>query len=164
MDFRQTHASAYIDYTTIHIWPQNWGWYDPDDPGMYETAEQKAITYFRNLAAQSAALGKPLVLEEFGLARDAQPGGDIYDPAATTTVRDRFYTALFNEVLASIANGGAAAGANFWAWSGQARPGDMWVGDPPHETPGWYGVYDTDASTLAVIADFAAALQAEVAK
>ena len=35
---------------------------------------------------------------------------------------------------------------------GGARPGNPWIGDPPHETPGWYSVYDVDASTLAIIA------------
>jgi hypothetical protein len=22
--------------------------------------------------------------------------------------------------------------------------GDVWAGDPPHESPGWYDLYDTD--------------------
>lgn len=39
---------------------------------------------------------------------------------------------------------------NFWHW-----PGDPWVGDPPHEEPRWYSLYDSDASTLAVIAAYA---------
>jgi hypothetical protein len=29
---------------------------------------------------------------------------------------------------------------------------NYWIGDPPHETPGWYSVYDADESTLAIIA------------
>lgn len=40
------------------------------------------------------------------------------------------------------------------------RPGDRWVGDPPHEAPGWYSIYDDDASTLAVLTAHAAALAA----
>jgi mannan endo-1,4-beta-mannosidase len=55
----------------------------------------------------------------------------------------------------SILNGGSAAGDNFWVWSGQAQPGDEWIGDPPHEIPGWYAVYETDESTLAIISDHA---------
>ena len=31
------------------------------------------------------------------------------------------------------------------------RPGDKWIGDPPHETPGLYSVYDKDNSTLEII-------------
>jgi len=28
-EFELAHSSPYIDYLTIHIWPQNWQWYDP---------------------------------------------------------------------------------------------------------------------------------------
>jgi mannan endo-1,4-beta-mannosidase len=149
--FRETHNGPDIDYATVHIWPQNWGWYDPSNPSSYPAAEAQARDYFQDHAADAAALGKPLVLEEFGLARDWEPLHDIYDPGSPTTYRDRFYAAMFEEVYASASSGGPAAGDNFWAWAGQARPGDDWVGDPPHEAPGWYSVYDIDASTLVVI-------------
>jgi mannan endo-1,4-beta-mannosidase len=33
------------------------------------------------------------------------------------------------------------------------------TGDPPHETPGWYSVYDTDTSTLAILEAHAAAMR-----
>jgi mannan endo-1,4-beta-mannosidase len=102
-------------------------------------------------AADAAELGKPLVLEEFGLARDWEPLQDIFSPHSPTTYRDRFYTAMFEAVYASRSTGGPVAGDNLWAWAGRARPADGWVGDPPHEIPGWYSVYDTDASTLAII-------------
>jgi mannan endo-1,4-beta-mannosidase len=153
--FRETHNGPDIDYTTIHIWPQNWGWYDPSNPSSYLAAEARARDYFQDHAADAAALGKPLVLEEFGLARDWEPLHDIYDPDSPTTYRDRFYVAMFDEVYASASSGGPAAGDNFWAWAGQARSGDDWMGDPPHETPGWYSVYDTDVATLAVISTHA---------
>jgi mannan endo-1,4-beta-mannosidase len=31
------------------------------------------------------------------------------------------------------------------------QPRDKWYGDPPHEMPGWYSVYDYDESTKAII-------------
>ena len=31
MDFAVDHAFADIDYTTIHVWAQNWEWYNPDE-------------------------------------------------------------------------------------------------------------------------------------
>jgi mannan endo-1,4-beta-mannosidase len=55
------------------------------------------------------------------------------------------------------------AGTNFWAFAGQARPvapGQFWqpgapfLGDPPHEQQGWYSVYDSDVSTLAIVHQF----------
>ena len=150
-DFLETHNGPDIDYATIHIWPQNWGWYDPKRPASYAGAEASARSYFTQHAAAAAELGKPLVLEEFGLARDWEPVHDIYQPDSPTTYRDLFYAAMFKEVYTSLSTGGEAAGDNFWAWAGQSRPGDDWLGDPPHETPGWYSVYDTDRSTLAII-------------
>lgn len=159
-DFIDTHGGPDIDYTTIHIWPQNWGWYDPQKPETYDTAQQLALDYFQQHAQDAATLGKPLVLEEFGLARDWEGLHDIYDPTSPTTIRDNFYAALFGTVLDSMSAGGAAGGDNFWAWAGAARPGNPWVGDPPHETPGWYSVYDTDDSTLDIIADHAASVAA----
>lgn len=159
-DFRAAHDGPDIDYATVHIWPQNWGWYDPERPASYESAEAKALAYLREHAAAAAGLGKPLVLEEFGLARDCEPLQDILDPASPTSYRDRFLAAMLAEVSASAAAGGPLAGSNVWAWSGAARPGDAWVGDPPHEEPGWYSIYDDDASTLAVLAGHAAALAA----
>ena len=157
--FDTAHASGHIDYATIHLWPQNWQWYDPQAPDSYEEAEAKARDYFGRHAEQAREFGKPLVLEEFGLARDWEPGHDCYDPAAGVTYRDRFFAAMYECVLESAAAGGPVAGSNLWTWSGQARPGDAWIGDPPHERPGWYSVYDGDASTLQVIEKHAAALR-----
>ena len=102
-----------------------------------------------------AVLKKPLVLEEFGLARDWEPVHDIYDPASPTLYRNRFYKAMFDEVYALIQKGGPLGGDNFWAWGGASRPGDGWLGDPPHETPGWYSVYNTDESTITIISNHA---------
>lgn len=152
-DFVKTHGAPGIDYVTIHIWPQNWSWYDPKRPVTYKTAEPLAIAYFEKHAREAVGLGKPLVLEEFGLARDWATKRNNLDPASTTITKDLYYAALYKLVEDSIAAGGPAMGDNFWAWAGEARPGMSWVGDPPHEPAGWYSVYDADASTLAIIAD-----------
>jgi mannan endo-1,4-beta-mannosidase len=157
-DFQRTHDGENIDYATIHIWPQNWGWYDPQNPSTYQQAELNALEYLRRHVYDMAVLNKPLVLEEFGLARDWEPVQDIYDPQSSTLYRDRFYKAMFGEVFSIIQKGGPLAGDNFWAWGGASRPGDTWLGDPPHETPGWYSVYHTDESTIAIISTHAAEL------
>jgi mannan endo-1,4-beta-mannosidase len=150
-DFVMTHRGDYIDYATIHIWPQNWGWYDPTHPDTYETAEAQARDYFHRHEAVARDLRKPLVLEEFGLARDWHPLQDCHDPRSSTTLRDRFFTTMYECVLESATSGGPAGGSNLWVWSGASRPGESPVGDPPHETAGWYSVYDEDGSTLNVI-------------
>jgi mannan endo-1,4-beta-mannosidase len=151
-NFTSTHSSPDIDYATIHIWPQNWGWYNPADSGSFTSALARAHLYFANAERDCVKMNKPLVLEEFGLARDYEPLLNIYEVGSPTTNRDAFYAAMFGQVFASMSAGGPAGGDNFWAWSGESRPGSDWVGDPPHETPGWYSVYDIDQSTLAVIA------------
>ena len=154
-NFILTHQGAGIDYATIHIWPQNWGWYDPSNPDTYANGEKLSIQYFQTHAVEAASLEKPLVLEEFGLARDWNPLQDIYNPNSPTTYRDQFYTAMFQQVVSAIGLGEPLAGAAFWAWAGAARPGYPWIGDPPHETAGWYSVYNTDSTTQAIIAEFA---------
>jgi len=161
--FVETHNGEKIDYATTHIWPENWGWYNPTDPTTYAAAEAQALAYFQTHEQEALnILAKPVVLEEFGLARDGWTGPDHHDPAAPTSHRDAFYAAMFDAVYASASSGGSAAGDNFWAWGGEGRPGDpvpQWIGDPPHETPGWYSVYDTDASTLAAISSHASAMR-----
>ncbi len=154
-NFILTHQGANIDYATIHIWPGNWGWYDPTHPDTYANAEKLSIQYFQMHAVEAVSLGKPLVVEEFGLARDWEPLHDIYNPNSPTINRDKFYTAIFQQVVSAIALGEPLAGANFWAWAGTARPGYAWIGDPPHETPGWYSVYSSDSTTQAIITEFA---------
>jgi len=154
-NFILTHQGANIDYATLHIWPGNWGWYDPTHPDTYANAEKLSIQYFQKHAVEAVSLGKPLVVEEFGLARDWEPLHDIYSPNSPTINRDKFYTAMFQQVVSAIALGEPLAGANFWAWAGSARPGYAWIGDPPHETPGWYSVYNSDNTTQAIITEFA---------
>ena len=161
----QAHSFSEVDYLTAHIWPQNWGWADPKDlAGTWPTVEAKTREYIAAQVAIAERLGKPLVIEEFGFPRD----GGSFDPASTTTYKDRFYALIYGAVAESIAKGGPIAGSNFWAWGGEGRAehrdhrfsrGDTaYVGDPPHEPQGWYSVFDSDASTQALIREHAAEL------
>jgi mannan endo-1,4-beta-mannosidase len=159
--FGREHRCPGIDYATMHLWVQNWGWYDPEKPDVhFEKALHKARRYIRRHVRKAGRLGMPVVLEEFGLARD----GGSYDPAATTVRRDRYYREIFSLLHELAAEGSPAAGCNFWAWSGSGRPrqpraiwkpGDDFTGDPPFEYQGWYSVYGDDVSTLAVVWEFA---------
>lgn len=163
--FVKDHDYADIDYTTIHIWVQNWMWYDPTNPdSTYDKALEKATRYLMAHLDAADKLGKPLVLEEFGMARD----GDDHSPSAATTWRDRYYADVFAIVHREAAAGRAMAGCNFWAWAGQGQPrapktiwqrGDSFIGDPPHEYQGWYSVYAQDTSTAAVIRRYAGLME-----
>jgi mannan endo-1,4-beta-mannosidase len=151
---------------TAHIWPQNWSWADPKDlGGTWPTVEKNTRDYFARQVAIAKALGKPLVVEEFGFPRD-----NGYEPGTPTVYKDKFYSLIYELALDDMRAGGPVAGTHFWAWSGEGRaqhpdhhfqPGDTsYLGDPPHEPQGWYGVFDVDASTQAVIRNHAAAVKA----
>ncbi|KQM64818.1 mannanase [Sphingomonas sp. Leaf17] len=160
------HRSPAIDYLTTHIWPNNWSWMDAGRLAQtYDAGAAKVADYIAAHVRMAKALGKPLVIEEFGYPRD---GADAYDPSIPTTFKDRFYRQIYTAIEASAKSGGPLAGSNFWAWNGEARTphadhrfvrGDLgYMGDPPHEPQGWYGVFDSDASTLDVIRAHADAL------
>jgi mannan endo-1,4-beta-mannosidase len=154
--FRQVHALPSIDYAVFHLWPKNWGWFKVDRhaetlPASLENAE----AYFRDHIAVAEALGKPIVLEEFGLDRD---GGTT--PAHPVGCRDRLYGMLLGRIEESIARGGSAAGSNFWLWGGEGRPpaagepppnDGIGAGDMLQEAPGLNAVLDCDSTTLAVL-------------
>jgi len=121
--------------------------------------------YLDQHRALASQVGKPLVIEEFGYPRD----GGGYDAVAATVYRDRYYRLIFAAVEDSVRTGGPVQGSNFWAWNGAGRAahgdhryrhGDPLLGDPPHEPQGWYGVYDSDETTRALVADHARTLAA----
>lgn len=164
VDFIADHSCGEIDYATAHLWVENWGWYEPSELASWPRAQKRALEYIRRHRQGAEALGKPLVLEEFGLARDR----GSHDPRASVDRRDEYFAMILGEVAASVEAGGPLRGANLWAWAGEGRPrrpagrrwnpGDPWTGDPPHEPQGWYGIYDHDRSTAAVLARLAALL------
>lgn len=149
-----------IDYITMHIWAQNWGWFDPSQgEEAYQEALKKVDSYWDDHILAAKKLNKPIVLEEFGIARDSSS----YNPKSSTVWRDRFYQNLFDKVTTSINEGNFVKGLNFWTYSGDGRPvrpGEFWIkgdtllGDPPHELQGWYGVYNTDESTKNLIKNY----------
>ena len=148
---RQVNLIPGIDYMTIHIWPYNWGWVQPESlMEDMEGAISKTHDYLQLHKELGQELGMPVVAEEFGFPRD----GFKADMTATTRARDVYYTYVFSQV------GTLLDGANFWGWSGYAVPlheqwetGDPYTGDPAQETQGLNGVYLTD-TTVDIISEF----------
>jgi mannan endo-1,4-beta-mannosidase len=155
------HESPDVDYMTFHLWIRNWGWYDQHKPDeTWASGLAKAKAYLDTHIDTAKKVGKPLVLEEFGLDRD----GGAYDVKSTTRYRDKYYREVFDLVYKRARAGDPVAGYNFWAWNGSARTtrpdfwwhdGDDFMGDPPQEQQGMYGVFDTDISTIGVIREYA---------
>lgn len=155
--YEDIHSNADIDYLTIHIWPKNWGWFDSGKLAeQFEQIEFISATYIRTHLDIAKKLNKPLVIEEFGLPRDRQS----FDPASTTSARDKYFEQMFR-LVRKVPH---IAGANFWAFGGTARPikgqpfwktGDEYMGDPPMEEQGLNSVFDSDKSTWKLIRDAA---------
>jgi mannan endo-1,4-beta-mannosidase len=168
--FLDAHRTPDIAYLTYHLWPTNWGWFDPKRAdATWDGMMEKSRDYLNVHIDYARQLGKPVVLEEFGLNRD----GASFDITAPTTARDRFYDAVFKTIETRAAAGDPVAGWNFWAWGGAGRaanpdfwwkPGDEFVGDPPQEEQGLYSVFDSDASSLTLIGAAARRLQAAGAR
>ena len=150
--YKKTAALKNINYLTVHLWPENWGWYAPNNPDeSFETTKRKSIAYLEKNAEVSKTVLKPIVLEEFGLARD----GGSYEASAEVNMRNKFYQFLYETTIGNPNS--PYRGMNFWAIGGEGRPrqpetfwqaGDDYIGDPPHEKQGWYSVYFTDSSTF----------------
>lgn len=152
--FERIHAQPEIDYLTMHIWPKNWSWIDVKNiPGTLETGIKNTNKYMDDHFAVARRLGKPIVLEEFGLPRDFHG----YLPSEKTTCRDSYYVNAFEQVFDHCKSNDVLAGCNFWGFGGEGRPdhifwvkGDDYVGDPPNEEQGLNSVFSTD-STVPII-------------
>ena len=150
------HQDTNIDYSTIHIWPNNWGWIDKTDiPGTLDKAIANTREYIDVHVAEAQKMNKPLVLEEFGLPRDSV----MFDRKSSTVLRDRYYEEIFEIVKEHAIQKSVFQGCNFWAWGGFAQPqhlfwqkGDDYMGDPGQEEQGLNSVYDTD-TTVKLVAD-----------
>ena len=136
---RRVHDCPDIDYLTAHIWPYNWSWVGENSivEGVDE-AITKTNEYIDRHVAIASALGKRLVIEEFGYPRD---GFSTDKNASATTARDKYYENIFKRVRNQAGTGGPLAGCNFWTWNG----------DPPQEAEGLNSVYPCDSSTVNLI-------------
>jgi mannan endo-1,4-beta-mannosidase len=159
------HRSIHIDYLTIHLWPLNWGWFDPRkmEETLYSSIE-KATEYIGKHIEFARQLNKPMVMEEFGLGRDT----GAYADGTPTTARDRYFIKIFGILYDSARAGTPMAGSNFWGWGGEGKAqnadfmwkkGDPFVGDPPQEPQGRNSVFISDRSTIAIIRDHAAKME-----
>ncbi len=160
--YKEIHSYDSIDYMTFHMWLLNWSWFDPlNAEETYPEAIEKAMAYINEHIEYANEVGKPIVIEEFGIPRDKH----IYSPEATTTYRDHYFDFVFNEIYKDSKNGGPLIGSNFWAWGGYGKarepkeaiwePGDDFTGDPPQEPQGRNSVFSADSSTINILEKYA---------
>ena len=159
--FKEIHQYKTIDYMTFHLWILNWQWYFPQKAdSTYPIAEQKAVAYMEQHINFANEVGKPIVIEEFGIPRDLHS----YDPASSTVYRDKYYDLIFNMIYENAKSGGPLVGSNFWTWGGFGkirdpkeaiwREGDDFTGDPPQEPQGRNSVFITDTSTIKILSNY----------
>lgn len=166
--WKSVHSSPNIDFATGHWYPENYMLYNPVNTSAANLAFAKAslLEFLVNISDWTTSLNKPAILEEFGLARDlwesvalgAPTSSYIYNASSTTINRDSFYEMAVNEVLYYFESNKGIVGLAPWTYGGIFRPTDpvnayneKWAGDPPHEPPGWYDIYDKDNTTLAIL-------------
>lgn len=121
-------ALASVDYATLHLYPQSWKQARSFgvDPVMWG---RKWIT---NHVAESRKLGKPVVLEEFGLHINATDG------IPTALSRDIAYKEWLSEAEKS-----AIAGTQFWMLSGRTGGHTTHVNDD-----GYQVIYPSSTATI----------------
>ncbi len=155
--YENSHASENIDYLTLHVWAKNWSWFDAARPKeTIKQATQNAVDHVQLHIDLAVKMNKPLVVEEFGIDRDANQ----YAPGTKTTIRDAYYATIFQHLYGQARQGKPIAGANFWAWGGFGIPvenivlpmkAENYVGDPYMEAQGLNAVFSADKSTLKII-------------
>lgn len=160
--YENIHRCKDIDYMTVHLWVLNWDWFDPlKAPETFPTAEKNACEYLENHIRIAEQIGKPLVLEEFGIPRD----NHSFNPESSTEYRDAYFRKIFTVIFENASEGGPFAGSNFWSWAGEGKPrasgdaqwrrGDPFTGDPPQEPQGRNSIFNTDENSIQIIKEFA---------
>ncbi|KAK9917541.1 hypothetical protein WJX75_005540 [Coccomyxa subellipsoidea] len=161
-DFLANHIVPSIDLITTHIWSDNWMGYADyggsviDDNFDYTHGKdfwKEKLDYTNSwLSAHISdanAIGKPLIVEEFGKAKSAKKvytGELINSPkdgetvAAGNDIRDQFLQAVYEQISENVQNGGVAQGSNFWNLYSVGVGSD----DP-------YQITLADTSTMAVV-------------
>ncbi len=157
LDAETAHGSQWIDFLSVHMWPQNWGWLNPET--MEENFQEIwdiASQYISGHVKIAETIEKPALLLETGYPRDQ----GSYDPESSVVQRQRYFDAVLNVLYLSAGSLGVLSGVFFWAWAGKRlplkpgqvwKPGDRLTGDPPHEHQGWYSLYTSDTGILKLI-------------
>ncbi|PWN36598.1 glycoside hydrolase [Meira miltonrushii] len=157
--FKSLHAHHSIDFCCAHIWAEIWGYYDMLDgsSNSLQKAKHFASKYLDKVRSWSNDISKPIILEEFGMARDNWKNKDsayTYSTKASTTHRDAYFSHLFEIVFSSFQQRTGFAGLMPWSYGGlfdtetqQYNSFDMVLaGDPPQEPPGWFSVLYNDST------------------
>jgi len=166
-DFEEEHADKNVDFMTVQVWPTQWGWLcNKHEYGSTRcAAKADEQTWLARVRAYLDAhidaaerLGKPIVIQEVGMARD----GNSYTEGSKTRDRNALLSAAFTMAHESMAKRGAVAAVFFSGSAGEGRKkhglwedGDPIIAEPPLEYQGRNSVYSTDVSTVQIVGSYA---------
>ena len=152
------HAIDEISYVNCHVWPYNWRWLRGDH--MREDLQQSCENteeYIDMHLELGRKIGKPVVVEEFGMPRDNLD----FHKGSPVVCRDMYYAFVFDLIVKAREQNDVFAGCNFWSWGGYAvthvedheywAKGDDYTGDPAQEQQGLNSIFVEDESTLTII-------------
>jgi mannan endo-1,4-beta-mannosidase len=126
-DFVVDHSDPNIDFATMHGWPDQWK--VAGDLNFWKTWIQTHID-------DAAALGKPLIFEEFG---------------KQSSQRTEYYQIAYDAVEESLRSGGPLKGALFWQLYVDGQTASQGEGGGAGE----FGVYEGDAAFDIAVANAA---------
>jgi mannan endo-1,4-beta-mannosidase len=140
-------ALRHVDYGTFHLYPQGWGEISADHPGTHPGTW--GTSWIERHLRDGRTLGKPVVLEEYGVQIDAAK--DVPDTAA----RD----AIYRDWTSAVERAGGA-GTQFWLLTSRVDDGSFY---PDYD--GFRVTWNNDSanatrSTARLLRDHAAAMAA----
>lgn len=151
--YEKAHTLTTVDYLTIHIWPKNWKWFpDTNIAAHMLPIVDKSQKFLDKHLAIARKLKKPLVLEEFGLPRDAHR----FAKETSVSSRNTYYQWGMDQWVKNQ----ALPGVCFWAFGGLTpfpsngefwQKGEPFRGDPPSEEQGLNSIYGSDSTTWHLI-------------
>ncbi|KAK4490420.1 hypothetical protein RD792_001097 [Penstemon davidsonii] len=129
-DFISNNRIAEVDFTTIHLYPDQWV-YGASDEVQAEFVEKWIQSHIND---SKLVLGKPLLVAEFG--KSSRSAG------YTIGARDKYLESIFNSVYNCARDGGPCGGALFWQVMAQGM--ENW-------SDGYEVVLEQNPSTAGVI-------------
>jgi len=131
VDFLRNHQVSDIDFCTVHIYSDYWGF---DYAASMDWISE-------HITDAHDVIGKPIILEEFGKYRDAakiEPGPSLQGTlGGDTATRDQFFEGFYGTIYEND-----AGGSNFWILYHDTYP----------DYDGFGVYYPADSSTVEIIA------------
>lgn len=155
--------SPAVDCLSLQLCPAEWNWVARsrvfEDLSFAYLRSNEYIDAHSRMAFKSA---KPVVITAFSYPRK----GFFVAPGTRVDSRNAYYGYLVSLLLDGSRGEGAVSGAIFRGWGGEARPDEAadasspsFLAEKPGEERGTFSIYDSDVSTLTLVAGACRQLQ-----